>query len=82
MDWSAVPVALGPDTVVTVTWTVPDPAGEVAVQEPAVHATPVAALAPNATLPPVRLEPVMVTAVPPAAGTSAGLALAVPKSRS
>ncbi len=73
MNWSALLVALMPPAVVTVTLTVPLPAGEVAVHEVAVQDTPVAAMPPNATLPPVRLDPVTVTVVPPAAGPLDGL---------
>ena len=65
------PAARSPP-VVTVTLTVPLPAGEVAVQEVAVQDTPVAAVPPKATLPPVRLDPATVTAVPPLAGPVAG----------
>ena len=73
MNWSAALVALAPPVVVTVTLTVPAPAGEVAAQEVAVQDTPVAAAVPNVTLPPARFDPVTVTAVPPAAGPLAGL---------
>ena len=65
MYWSAVLVTLVPPVVVTVTLTVPVPAGEVAVHELAAQLTLVAAVAPKDTLPPVRLAPLMVTTVPP-----------------
>ena len=63
-----------PPGVVTVTCTVPEPAGEVAVILVADSTlTPVAALAPNLTvLAPVRFVPVIVTEVPPAAGPLVG----------
>ena len=75
MNWSLPEVAEVPPGVVTVTSTVPDPAGEVAVTEVALlTTTPVAASAPKWTaLAPVRLVPVMVTEVPPAAGPDVGL---------
>jgi hypothetical protein len=66
--WSAAVVALVPAVVVTVTFTVPDPGGEVAVHELAEHTTPVAVVEPKLTLPPDRFVPVMVTGVAPAAG--------------
>ena len=50
MNWSALLVALVPLAVVTVTLTVPVPAGEVAVQDEAAQDTPVAAVVPKATL--------------------------------
>jgi hypothetical protein len=64
-----------PFGVVTVTSTVPVPAGEVAVMEVALlTTTPVAALAPKWTaVAPVNPVPVMVTLVPPAAGPDDGL---------
>ena len=73
MNRSALPVALVPPAVVMVTSTVPVPAGEVAVHEDAEQDTPVAAVPPKATLPPVRFDPFTVTAVPPAAGPLDGL---------
>ncbi len=67
--------ALVPAGVVTVTSTVPVPAGEVAViwvSEPTVKE--VAGLGPKRTaLAPVKPVPVMVTDVPPAAGPEVGL---------
>ena len=66
MNWSPEPVALVPPGVLTVTCTVPEPAGEVAVTCVADSAlTPVAALVePNLTsLAPVRFVPVIVTVV-------------------
>ena len=61
--------------VVTVTSTVPVPAGDVAVIEVALlTTTPLAALVPNLTVAPVRNPvPVMVTLVPPAVGPALGL---------
>jgi hypothetical protein len=60
--------------VVTVTTTEPFPAGDVAVTEVVLlTVTWLAAFEPNCTLvTPVRLVPVMVTLVPPAAGPEAG----------
>jgi len=53
--------------VVTVTSTVPVPAGEVAVIEVAELAVTVALVTPNVTaVAPVKLVPVIVTLVPPA----------------
>ena len=50
MNWSAVDVADVPPTVVTVTSTVPVPAGDVTVSEVAeLTVTPVAAMVPNLT---------------------------------
>ena len=54
--------------VVTVTSTVLEPAGEVALHELVLQFTPVAAIDPKETLPPVRFVPVIVTGVPPVAG--------------
>ncbi len=66
-----------PPTVVTVTSTVPVPAGEVAVIEVAESAVMVAAFDPKSTaLAPSRLVPVMVTLVPPPVGPLVGLMLA------
>ena len=61
----------------TVTSTVPLPAGEVAVIEVALlTVNEVAAVAPNFTaVAPVKLVPVMVTEVPPAAGPVVGLTI-------
>ncbi len=66
--------ALVPPGPVTVTSTVPDPAGEVAVTDVAeLTVTPVAALPPKATVSPAaNFDPVIVTAVPPDAGPVAG----------
>ena len=64
-----------PPTVVTVTSTVPVPAGEVQVIEVAMFAEqlPKTVAAPNLTsVAPVRLVPVMVTLVPPAATPELG----------
>ena len=60
--------------VLTVTSTVPEPAGEVAVTCVGDSALrPVALAAPNLTsLAPVRFVPVIVTVVPPAAGPLVG----------
>ena len=66
-------MALVPHVVVTVTSTVPLPAGAFAVIDVALmHVEPdLAALPPNLTaVAPVRLAPVIVTIVPPAAGTA------------
>ena len=74
MNWSDGEVAEVPPTVVTVTSTVPVPAGEVAVIEVAESAVIVAALDPKSTaLAPPRLVPVMVTLVPPPVGPLVGL---------
>ena len=51
----------------------PDPAGDVAEHELAVHDTPVAAFDPKLTVPPDRFVPLIVTGVPPAAGPDDGL---------
>ena len=63
-----------PPGVVTVTSTVPEPAGEVAVTCVADSALSAVALAaPNLTsLAPVRFVPVIVTVLPPAAGPLVG----------
>ena len=63
-----------PPAVVTLTSTVPVPAGEVAVIEVAEFTVkPVAAVAPKVTaVAPVRLVPVIVTVVPPAPGPDVG----------
>ena len=75
VNLSAELVALVPPGPVTVTSTVPDPAGEVAVIDVAEFTTtPVAALPPKATVSPAaKFVPVMVTGVPPDAGPVAGL---------
>src|SRR5215472_8121445 len=67
-------VGLVPAGVVTVTLTLPVPAGDVAVIEVAeLTTTPVAAAAPNLTaVAPVKLIPESVTLVPPAAGPDFG----------
>ena len=68
-------MALVPPPVVTVTSTVPVPAGAVAVMDVALLTVKVvAAVAPNFTaVAPVRLVPVMVTEVPPVLGPVVGL---------
>ena len=75
MNWSAADVALVPPAVVTVTSTVPDPAGEVAVSDVALlNVTGLATVGPNITVAlEVKLVPVIVTMVPPAAGPLLGL---------
>ena len=75
MNWSALEVPEVPAGVVTVTSTVPVPAGDVALIDVALLTiTPVAALAPKSTaVAPLRLVPVMVTDVPPASGPLFGL---------
>jgi len=74
VNWSAVEVALVPPGVVTVTLTVPAvSAGLKAVMEVALLMMLVAAVVPNSTdVAPVKLVPVMVTLVPPAAGPDVG----------
>ena len=74
MNWSAADVAEVPPGVVTVTSTVPAPAGEVAVIEVAELTTKLVALVtPNFTaVAPVRLVPVIVTDVPPVVGPEVG----------
>jgi len=66
---------LVPKLVVTVTSTIPEPAGEVAVIDVGpLTVTAVAVTVPNLTTGlPAKLVPEMVTAVPPAAGPVAGL---------
>ena len=63
-----------PPVVVTLTSTVPVPAGEVAVIEVAeLTVKPVAGVAPNVTaVAPVKLVPVIVTEVPPLDGPDVG----------
>ena len=75
MNWSAELVELVPPLPATVTSTVPEPAGLVAVIDVALFTvTPVAAVEPNATVSPdAKPVPVMVTVVPPAAGPLDGL---------
>jgi hypothetical protein len=74
VNWSAAEVAEVPPAVVTLTSTVPVPAGEVAVIEVAeLTVKPVAGVAPNVTaVVPAKLVPVMVTEVPPAPGPEVG----------
>ncbi len=75
MNWSAAPVAEVPFGVVTVTSTVPLPAGLVAViWVSLLTVKPLAAVGPNETpVAPMKPEPVIVTLVPPAAGPLVGL---------
>jgi hypothetical protein len=70
-------VALVPPGPVTVTSTVPDPDGEMAVIDVAeLTVTPVAALPPKETVSPAaKFVPVMVTAEPPEVGPVAGFTL-------
>jgi hypothetical protein len=72
--WSALLVALVPPGVVTVTSTVPVPAGVVAMIAVALATVnELAAVPPNLTaVAPVRLVPVIVTLLPPAAGPDDG----------
>jgi hypothetical protein len=74
VNWSAADVADVPPAVVTVTSTVPVPAGEVAVIEVAELTVKLVALvAPNFTaVAPVNEVPVIVTDVPPVAGPEVG----------
>ena len=74
MNLSAAEVGDVPPAVVTVTSTVPLPAGEVAVIDVAEFTEkPVALLAPNFTaVAPVKFAPVMVTDVPPSAVPEVG----------
>jgi hypothetical protein len=73
VNWSAEPVALVPPAVVTVTSTVPVPAGDVAVIELALLTEKLAAVPPKFTaVAPVKFVPVMVTLVPPVAGPLVG----------
>ena len=72
MNWSG-EVAVPPG-VVTDTLTEPLPAGEVAVSEVVVTLEKVAVVVPKCTaVTPIRLVPVTVTEVPPAAGPPVGL---------
>jgi hypothetical protein len=75
VNWSAEVGAEGPAGVVTTTCTEPVPAGEVAVIDVSLWTvTLVAGVEPKRTaVAPVRLVPVMVTLVPPAAGPEAGV---------
>ena len=77
MNWSAEDGEEVPPGVVTVTSTVPLPAGEVAVIVPStLLVKPVAGLDPKSTaVAPERLEPLMVTEVPPPVGPELGLTL-------
>jgi hypothetical protein len=68
VNWSAELVALVPLVVVTVTLTVPMPGGDVPPQEFAVQEKLVAGVEPKLTLPPDKLDPLIVTAVPPVVG--------------
>jgi hypothetical protein len=69
-------MALVPPAVVTVTSTVPTPAGEVAVIWVALSTVKEPALLPNLTaVAPEKLVPVMVTLVPPDVGPVFGLTL-------
>ena len=74
MNWSAELVALVPPEFVTVTSTVPLPAGEMAaIDVGLLTVNEVAALPPNFTaVAAVKLLPVMVTGVPPAEGPLLG----------
>ncbi|HEX9040944.1 MAG TPA: hypothetical protein VF838_07925 [Trebonia sp.] len=74
VNWSAELTALVPPGPVTVTSTVPDPAGDVTVIDVAeLTVTPVPALLPNDTVSPAaKPVPVTVTVVPPATGPEAG----------
>ena len=75
MNWSAAPVALVPLPVVTVTSTVPVPAGEAAVMEVALLTVKLAAaVEPKLTADaPVNPVPVITTEVPPVVGPEVGL---------
>ena len=74
MNWSAALVALVPPGVVTVTSTVPVPAGAVALMLVALLTVKLeAAVVPNFTaLAPVKLVPVIATEVPPVLGPRPG----------
>ncbi len=78
MKWSALEVGDVPIGVVTVTSTMPVPAGEVTVMEPAVSAVivPGLALPKSTTVAFAKLVPVTVTMVPPATGPALGLTAA------
>ena len=74
MNWSPAPMALVPPAVVTVTSIAFVPPGETAVIEDAELTVKLALAEPNLTVvAPLKLVPVMVTAVPPAAGPWLGL---------
>ena len=74
MNWSADEVAEVPPTVVTVTSTVPVPAGDVAVIWVAEFTVkPVAGVAPKLTaVAPLKFVPVIITDVPPEVGPAVG----------
>lgn len=74
MNWSADEVALVPLPVVTVTSTVPEPAGAVAVIDVVLlMVKPVAFAPPNRTaVAPVKPVPLIVIAVPPPPGPDVG----------
>jgi len=73
VNWSPEEVAEVPPVVVTVTSTVPLPAGEVTVMEVAVLAVTVPDVVPNVTdVAELRFVPVMTTWVPPAIGPEVG----------
>ena len=74
MNWSAADVADVPPAVVTLTSTVPVPAGEVAVIWVAeLTVKPVAAVPPKFTaVAPDKLRPVITTLVPPASDPDVG----------
>ena len=73
VNLSPATIALVPPGVVTLISTLPAPAGEVAVRRVAALYVTLAALVPNVTVDAlVNPVPVMVTAVPPAAGPVAG----------
>ena len=74
MNWSAADVAEVPPAVVTLTSTVPVPAGDVAVIWVAeLTVKLVAAVAPKVTaVAPEKPEPMMITVVPPAKGPAVG----------
>ena len=73
--WSAALVVLVPPGVVTVTSTVADPGGDVAVMcDESTTVTFVAPFAPKSTaVAPVRFVPVIITPAPPEAGPEDGL---------
>src|SRR3974390_3166279 len=77
MNWSETDVGDVPPGVVTLTSTVPVPAGEVAVMEVALWTTTlVAAMVPKWTaVAPVKAVPVIVPLVPPASGPALGATL-------
>jgi hypothetical protein len=74
VNWEAGVVGLVPPNVVTVTFTVPAPAGDVATIELApVTVNELAAVPPKFTpVAPVKLLPAIVTLVPPVVGPLAG----------